>query len=458
MLVSYGMLARANNAPAALERRLGLWSATFLVIGITIGSGIFRTPAVVGSRVPDPLAILGVWIAGGLMALAGALSFAELSAALPHSGGPYVFLREGLGRLPAFMYGWTQLTLLRATSLAAVSTVFSEYLLRSVGYDISIRGDLVGYVAAGALAFATAANVLGVRLGAWIVGLTTTAKYGGLAAIILAAFVLGEAHGASTAHFRESAGEITLSMFGLALVSVLWAYDGFADLSFAAGEVTSPQRTMPRALIVGTLAIVAIYLLANVAYLYVLPLQTLASSSLVAADTLGVIFGRPGVAIVSVLVMVSTFGTLNGIMLSSPRIFFAMADDGLLFRRIAAVHPRFGTPYVAVLLAGTLGVALALMRTFEQLTETFVLATWPFHLLTIAALYRLRRTRPDLPRPYKVMGYPMVPAVFAGASLYLMVNALLAHPVETGVLFALILIAAPIYAIVVRWGGGGVQP
>jgi APA family basic amino acid/polyamine antiporter len=435
---------------AVLERRLGLWSATFLVIGITIGSGIFRTPAVVASRVPDPLIMLGVWLAGGLMALAGALSFAELSASLPHSGGPYVFLREGLGRLAAFMYGWTQLTLLRATSLAAISTVFSEYLLRSLGYDPSVNGDLVGYVAAAALAFATTTNVIGVRLGAWIVGLTTTAKYVGLAGIILAAFMLGDAHGASTAHFRESAGDVTLSLFGLALVSVLWAYDGFADLSFAAGEVTNPQRNMPRALIFGTLAIVSIYLLANLAYLYVLPLETLASSPLVAADTLAAIFGRIGVTIVSVLVMISTFGTLNAVMLSAPRIFFAMADDGLLFRRIGAVHQRFGTPYVAVLLAGTLGIAMAFMRTFEQLTETFVLATWPFHVLTVVALYRLRRKRPDLPRPYKVIGYPFVPAVFAGASVYLILNALVAHPLETGVVLALILIGVPVYAMFFR--------
>jgi APA family basic amino acid/polyamine antiporter len=445
------MLARENTTPAAtLERRLGLWSAIFLVIGITIGSGIFRTPAVVASRVPDPLAVLGVWLAGGLMALAGALSFAELSASLPHSGGPYVFLREGLGRLPAFMYGWTQLTLLRATSLAAIATVFSEYLLRSLGFIPSEDSDLVGYVAAAALAFATTANVLGVRLGAWIVGLTTTAKYGGLAAIICAAFLLGDAHGASAAHFTESAGDVTISMFGLALVSVLWAYDGFADLSFAAGEVADPQRNMPRALILGTFAIVAIYLLANVAYLYVLPFHTLASSPLVAADTLAVIFGRAGVTLVSVLVMISTFGTLNGVMLSSPRIFFAMADDGLLFRRVAAVHPTFGTPHVAVLLTGMLGIVLALIRTFEQLTETFVLATWPFHLLTIVALYRLRRTRPDMKRPYKAVGYPYVPAIFAAASAFLMLNALIAQPLETGIVLALILIAVPVYAALFR--------
>jgi amino acid transporter len=184
--------------------------------------------------------------------------------------------------------------------------------------------------------------------------------------------------------------------------------------------------------------------------LYVLPFQTLASSSLVAADTLAVIFGGPGVTLVSVLVMISTFGTLNGVMLSSPRIFFAMADDGLLFRRVGAVHPTFGTPYVAVLLAGALGIVLALLRTFEQLTETFVLATWPFHLLTILALYRLRRTRPDLPRPYKVVGYPFVPAVFAGASVYLMLNALVVQPWETGIVFALILVAAPVYAAFLR--------
>jgi amino acid transporter len=428
-----------------LQRRLGLWSAVFLVIGITIGSGIFRTPAVVASRVPDPLLMLGLWVIGGMMALSGALSFAELAASLPRSGGVYVFLREGWGRLAGFLFGWAELVLIRAVSVAAIASVFGEYLLRTFGFDPMVYTHAADLVAIGALTFATVVNVMGVRLGAAIVGLSTTAKYAGLAAIVAAAFFFGGAHGASTAHFVGSAGVVTPGLFGLALISVLWAYDGFVDLAYAAGEVKDPQRTLPRALAFGTLAIVVIYLLTNVAYLYVIPVDRMAGSQLIAADTMTVLFGPVGTTLISMLVMISTFGALIGIMLSGPRIFFAMADDGLLFRPIAAVHPRFGTPYVAIILNGGLGVVMVMMQTFEQLADTFVLATWPFYIVAVAALYRLRRTRPDLPRPYRVTGYPVVPAIFIAAASYLIVNAIVTDPFWTSVVFGIVLLGVPVY-------------
>lgn len=437
---------RAASPRTVLPRRLGLWSATFIVIGITIGSGIFRTPAVIAGRVPDPMLMLSVWVIGGLMALAGALSIAELAAALPHSGGPYVFLREAWGRLAAFLFGWTQLTLIRAASLGAVATVFSEYCLRSFGYAPELHPGAADAVAAGALLFATGANVLGVRLGAGIVGASTAAKYLGLVAIVACALWLGGARGASLAHFVEPAeAAVGAGLFGLAVISVLWAYDGFADVSYVSGEIVDPQRNLPRALIAGTIAIIAIYALANVAYLYVIPIGRLADSQLVAADTMGTIFGRTGESLVSALVMVSTFGALNGIMLATPRVFFAMANDGLFFRQIAAVHPRFGTPYAAVALAGALGIVMVLTQTFERLADTFVLATWPFYALAVAGLYRLRRTRPELPRPYRVIGYPLVPAVFIAGATYLVVNAILTDPLWTGVVFAVALAGAPVY-------------
>lgn len=437
---------RTAPAGAALSRRLGLWSAIFIVVGITIGSGIFRTPAVIAARVPDPMLMLAVWVIGGLMALAGALSIAELAAALPHSGGPYVFLREAWGRLPAFLFGWTQLTLIRAASLGAVSTVFGEYFLRSFGYEPAQHPGAADALAAGALIFATAANVTGVRLGAGVVGASTAAKYLGLVAIVACALWLGGAHGASAAHFVEPPdAAVDAGLFGLALISVLWAYDGFADVSYVSGEIVDPQRNLPRALILGTAAIIAIYALANAAYLYVVPIGRLAESQLIAADTMGALFGRAGESLVSALVMVSTFGALNGIMLASPRVFFAMADDGLFFRPIAAIHPRFGTPYAAVTLAGALGLVMVLTQTFERLADTFVLATWPFYALAVAGLYRLRRTRPDLPRPYHVIGYPVVPAVFIAGAAYLVVNAFLTDPFWTAVVFAVALAGAPVY-------------
>jgi amino acid transporter len=228
---------------------------------------------------------------------------------------------------------------------------------------------------------------------------------------------------------------------------VLWAYDGFADVSFAAGEIRNPQRTLPRAIIAGTLAIIGIYLATNAAYLYVSPIDDIATSPLIAADTMQALFGRIGVVLVSVIVTISTLGALVGIMLAAPRVFFAMADDGLFFRAIARVHPRYGTPHVAIALAAVLGVLFVLTRTFEQLADTFVLSIWPFYGMAVAGLYRLRRTRPDLPRPYKVPGYPFVPAVFVIAVVYLVGNAVVSDPLWTGVTFAIVLAGVPVYIV-----------
>ena len=438
------------HSSAQLARRLGFWSAIGIVVGVTIGSGIFRTPASIASRVPDPTLMLGIWIAGGLLSLAGALSVAELAASLPQTGGWYVYLREGWGRLAGFLFGWSELVLIRASANGAISTVFSEYLFRSLGYDPAAYGAATDYVAAAAIIAAAIVNIRGVQLAAIVAGASSVAKFGALALLVLASFALGGGAGASTGNFTAVAGPVNAGMFGLALISVLWAYDGFADVSFAAGEVRDPQRTLPRAIIAGTLAIIGIYVAANVAYLYVNPVERMAVSPLIAADTMQALFGRAGVAFVSVVVTISTFGALIAIMLSAPRIFFAMADDGLFFRRIASVHPQYGTPHVAIALSAALGVFFVLTRTFEQLADTFVLTIWPFYGLAIAGLYRLRRTRPDLPRPYKVPGYPFVPAIFVAAVIYLVGNALISDPVWTTVTFGIVLAGVPVYYLAFR--------
>ena len=428
-----------------LTRRLGFWSAIGIVIGVTIGSGIFRTPAVIAARVPDPMLMLTVWLLGGAISLCGALSVAELAAALPQTGGWYVYLRESWGRLAGFLFGWAELVLIRASATGAISTVFSEYLLRSLGYDPSAHDRATAYVAAVTIVGAAVVNIRGVQLGAAIAGVSTLAKSSALVLIVLLSAALGGGAGASTAHFTATSGPVDASLFGLALISVLWAYDGFADLSFAAGEVARPGRTLPRAIIAGTVAIVAIYLAANAAYLYVSPIEQMATSPLVAADTMQAIFGPIGVALVSVVVTISTFGALMSVMLTAPRVFFAMADDRLFFRRVASVHPRYGTPHVAIALAAALGVAFVLTRTFEQLADTFVLSIWPFYGLAIAGLYRLRRTRPGLPRPYTVPGYPVLPGVFVAAVIYLVGNALVSDPLWTGVTFLIIAAGVPVY-------------
>ena len=432
-------------ADAQLVRRLGFWATTGLVVGVTIGSGIFRTPATIAGRVPDPLAMMGVWLIGGLISLCGALSVAELSASLPFTGGWYVYLREAWGRLAGFLFGWAELVLIRASASGAIATVFSEYFLRSLGYDPTASGRTTDYVAAATIVIAAVVNIRGVRLGAAVAGASTIAKCGALAVLVFASFLLGGSVGGGAANFTASGGTVDAGLFGLALISVLWAYDGFADASFSAGEVRDPQRTMPRAIVFGTLAIVTIYLGANAAYLYVNPIEAVARSPLIAADTMQAVAGRVGVALVSVVVAVSTFGALIAIMLTAPRVFFAMADDGLFFRSVARVHPRYETPYVAIGLAAALGVAFVLTRTFEQLADTFVLAIWPFYGLAIAGIYRLRRSRPDLPRPYRAPGYPVVPAVFIAAVVYLVGNAAVTDPVWTGVTLAIVLAGVPVY-------------
>jgi len=433
-------------APERLPRTLGLWSSIALVVGITIGSGIFRSPAGIARQAPNPLLMIGLWVGGGIITLCGALSLAEVAAALPATGGIYAYLREAWGRRAAFLFGWAELVLIRASALGGIAVVFGEYLLRSFGVDPTMHVLAARAISAAAIAFAAAANIRGANIGAMIVGVATWAKFSALALLVLASFALGGSHGASISHVTApSVGPLVLGSIGLALVSVLWAYDGWADLSFASGEVKDPHRNLPRAIIFGTLALIAIYVLTNLAYLYVLPIDAIRQSPLVAADTMLALFGRTGVVLVSVFVMISSFSSLNGSMLASPRVFFAMADDGMLFQAIAKVHPRYKTPHVAIVLAAVLGMALVMSRSFERLTDTFVLAIWPFYALGVAAIYRLRRDRPDLPRPYRAIGYPIVPAIFILSVAAFVINALINDTTNSVITFALILAGLPVY-------------
>jgi basic amino acid/polyamine antiporter, APA family len=432
-----------------LPRTLGLWSSVAIVVGITIGSGIFRSPAGIAQKVPDPKIMLLLWLLGGAVTLCGALSLGELAAALPETGGLYAYLREGWGRLPAFLFGWAELVLIRANALGGIAVVFGEYLLRSVGVDPVEHYVMARSLSAAAIAFAAAANIRGANIGAFIVGVATWAKFLALALLALSAFLLGSSHGATVANLATGTGApLAIGSMGLAVVSILWAYDGWADLSFASGEVKNPRRNLPLAIIFGTVAIIIIYLMTNTAYLYVNPIGTVAQSRLVAADTMLALFGQTGVVLVSMFVMISSFSSLNGSMLASPRVFFAMADDGLFFETIARVHPRYKTPYVAILLAALLGMALVLSRSFESLTDTFVLAIWPFYALGVAAIYPLRRLRPDLERPYRAFGYPIVPAVFVISVVAFVLNSLVHEPLSTGITFALILTGVPVYQFV----------
>ena len=439
----------------ALPRRLGLWSAIAVLIGSTIGSGIFRTPAGIAERLPGPLPIFLVWATGGILALCGALTLAEIAGAFPETGGLYVFIREGWGRLPGFLFGWAELVVIRAASLGAVATTFAEYFFRVLGYDTAVApySNWVHYVAAVAIAITAAFNYVGVRWGSLVQNVTTLAKYGGLVFIILLAFALGLPR--TGGHYTPAlpAGSLSIAPFGLALVSVLWAFDGWADLSFVGGEVKDPRRNLPRALIVGTLAVIGIYLLANLAYLAVLSIDEIRASRLVAAEVAERLVGAPGVVFVALTVMLSTFGTLNGSLLTAPRIFYAMADDRLFFKPVARVHPRFETPYVAITLAAVLGILFVLVRTFEQLADAFVTAIIPFYALGVASVFILRR-RPGYNPPFRVPGYPVVPILFVLSTIYLLGNALIdptSRWATAGVLGTIVL-GVPVYYLTVGRG------
>ena len=421
------------------------------MVGITIGSGIFRSPAGVAARVPSPSLFLGLWVAGGIISLCGALSVARLAAAFPETGGFYVYLREGWGRQAAFLFGWAELVLIRASALGGIAVAFGDYSLRAFGIDPVTHVLGARALSAAAILFAASVNIRGVKLGAAIVGLSTVAKFSALGLIAVAAFVLGSSHGATVSNLTAAAaGPVTIGSLGLGLVSVLWAYDGFGDVSFAGGEVKDPERNLPRAIMAGTTAIVAIYLLVNVAYLYVMPIEEAGRSPLVAADTMRTLFGPTGAVLVSVFIAISTFGALNGSTLASPRVFFAMASDGLFFRRIAAVHPRYKTPHVSILLTALLGMALVLSRSFEDLTNTFVIAIWPFYALGVAAIFPIRARLAGSPRAALLSGSSVAPIVFIAAVIGFVGNAFVHEPISTGVTFAIILAGVPVYFLVFR--------
>ena len=445
-----------------LTRQLGLWSAVAIVIGSTIGSGIFRTPAGVADKLPGPVAIFAVWITGGILALCGALTLAEVAGAYPNTGGIFDFIRRAWGRLAAFLFGWAELAVIRAASLGAISTTFAEYFLRALGYDPRTQPyqEYVHYIAAVAIAVTAAVNYVGVRSGSLVQNITTLAKYFGLLFVVVLALGYGFSHDGA-AHFTPAnpPGSLGVTAFGLALVSVLWAYDGWADLTFISGEIKDPRRNLPRALIIGAVGVMAIYMLANVAYLAMFPVDQLRVSPLVAADSAGRILGAAGIAFVGITVMISTFGTLNGSIFTSPRIFYAMAEEGMLFRKFGEAHPRFGTPHLAILMTATLGVIFVMLRTFDQLADTFVTAIIPFYAMGVASIF-VFRGREGYDPPFKTPLYPLTPLLFCAAILYLLINQLMdpGARMPTLAVFGVILAGVPLYYLTVSRSSRRIPP
>jgi amino acid transporter len=413
-----------------------------VVVGLIIGSGIFREPAAIAADVGSISGVAVVWILGGFIMLCGGLSLGELAAAFPASGGLFVYLRETYGPGVAFLYGWTGFFLAPAAT-AGVALVFAEYL--GTIARLSPRGEHMA--AAAAILIAAAAGYRSVRGAGAIVSAASAAKVAALVALVVVAFALGDGGTGTFGRGAPPMGDSHWAGVGLGLVAVLWAYNGIEDMVLLGGEVRDPGRVLPRALLAGSAIVIAVYLLANAAYFYVLPYGVLRSSPLVASAAMVHVLGPIGAGLVAAMVMISTFGTVNAILLSSPRIFYAMAAEGLFFAPLARVHPRFNTPHVSVVSFAAVAVVCVWWGSFEQLTDAFVLDIFPFVALAAAGVLVLRRTRPDLQRPYRTPGYPVVPLVFIVGILTVVISGLVARPVATLAGMGLVMLGIPVYWI-----------
>jgi len=448
-------LAPLDRWGERLTRRLGLWSAVAVLVGSTIGSGIFRTPAGVAQRVDDVPLFLLAWVLGGAVVLCGALTYSELAAAFPRSGGVYVFVRESFGPLPAFLFAWAELWIIRPGAYGAIGITASAYTLRTFGLDpasvviaagpLDIRAEQL--LGAGYIVLVGVVNYFGIHRGAILQNASTAFKVGALALLVILGFALGTHATWPEGGMLAQRASVGVSPFLLAMVAILWAYDGWADLAFVGGEVKDPQRTLPRALLIGTGTVVALYLAANLVYLYLIPIQAIKHAELVAADVARLVIGPAGVVVVSAAIAVSTFGTLNGSMMTAPRIFFAAAEDGLIPKVIARVDPRTHAPTAAVVLMTVMGVIFILIRTFTELADQFIIGIWPFYALAVAGVFVPRRTRPDLERPYRTWGYPAVPFVFLLGAVFLLGNYLVSETAAFALDIGIILSGVPMYYI-----------
>jgi basic amino acid/polyamine antiporter, APA family len=447
-----------NSPQPGLRRDLGLWSAVAIVIGTVIGSGIFRVSSKMVAEVGSPSAVFLVWIFGGVLSLFGALTYAELAAAMPEAGGEYVYLKAAYGPLWGYMYGWTQMWVAKSGSIATIATLFFVYcanfvpildgVLATVRLPIGPGGGPLeiryGQICAMALILALGAiNYAGVKFGGRMQVAVTALKLGLIGGMIAIGVLAGQGSAANLSSSIPVAGGA--AGFFTALVAALWAYDGWNNVSMVSSEIRQPQRSLPRALIAGTAAVIGIYLLTNLAYFRVLPAHDVAVAPRVAAEMMSRIFGAVGASAVSVAVMVSTFAALNGSILSGARVPYAMASDGLFFRRVAQVHPVYRTPGVSILALCGWAALLVLSGRFEELYTYVMFASWILYGMTGIAVLVLRRQRPEMARPYKTLGYPWVPVLFVLGAAAVVWFTLLHSPRESLLGLGIILAGLPFY-------------
>jgi len=390
-----------------LRRVIGFFGGTALIVGITIGSGIFRTPPTIAGLVPNPLVIMGLWTAFGLISICGALAVAELTSLLPQAGGVYVFLREAFGDAAAFVFGWLYVLITTPTTVAALSVVFAEFLLNLLGLTVDAK---VQIIAIAAIIVLTGANVLGARVGAAVSGVTTLVKVTALAAIILGAFLLGHGNLSNI----TAGGAVQGGGLARAVAAVIWTYDGWVAVSMIAGEVVAPERLMKRIIIVGMLVIVTLYIGANLAYLYMMPVGVMAQQKeAIARTVMTAIMGPTGGTLIMLAIMTSILGALNGNLLAKPRVAYAMGRDGLTFAFLGKIHPRWSTPWAAQVIVGAVAIIMVLaLRDYDALITYFVVIEWAALIFAVAAVFVLRRKMADAPRPFRTPAYPWVPLFF----------------------------------------------
>jgi APA family basic amino acid/polyamine antiporter len=406
-----------GSTRTTFARRLTLFDATMIVVSGIIGSGIFINPYVVAQTVKTPFLIISVWAAGGVIALFGAFVFAELSTVMPKVGGQYAFFREAFHPLAAFLHGWALLLIVQSAATAAVAVAFIEYL----GRLVPLPAGSGPWLAAATLTFLAAFHALGIKPGAVLINVITFTKTVALAALIFGAFLLTQRSGLVLKPLTPPGlgGLPLLSAFFAGLVPVMFAYGGWQTLNYVSEEVRDPQRNLPRAILIGVFCVIAVYVSANVAYVHVLTAPALAATKTPAADVASRLLGPGGAWGISLLIVVSTFGFLNQSLLSAPRVYYAMAADGVFFRSLARLSPRFRAPTAAILLQDVLAAFYALIRSYDRLLSYAVFADWVFFAFSGVALLVFRRKLPEAPRPVPVPGYPWVPLLFslAGAGI-----------------------------------------
>lgn len=422
-----------------LPRRIGFWGASAIMVGIIIGSGIFGTPTNIAKKIDSPSLILLLWFAGGAISLCGALTWAELATMYPQSGGIYVFLREGLGDAVAFVFGWTYMLISKPLSAGAIAVTFAAHVnsLLGVNWNVAVTTCVL-------LTILTAINVVGVRLGSGVAEVLTAMKVAALGAIIVTDLILMKG---SAANFARSPVEIPL-LTGLvsAMGGILWAFDGWNDIGAVAGEVREPQRNLPKIFMVGTAIVIAIYVAINAVYMSMIPLAEMRELPTVAPLVMQRLVGSSGATFVTALIVISTLGSTHGSIITGARYTFAQAQDGLLFRIFAHVHPRFATPDFSLVSQLVLScIAVIWIPGFQELVDGFIFTMWIFYALAAVSIIVLRVRRPEHTRPYRCWGYPFVPVLFIAAALAMIVLSIVQAP-RISLIWLIVLFAGfPVY-------------